>query len=59
MQPLEVRGVGDGDEEQRAALSLAQRPKFTVYGKNIDSGHLKHVYAGKADYQHPNHMFII
>ena len=59
MQPLEVRGVGDGDEEQRAALSLAQRPKFTVYGKNIDSGHLKHVYAGMADYQHPNHMFII
>ena len=44
-QPLEVH-AGDGDEEQRAALSLAQRPKFTVFGKNIDSGYLKHVYTG-------------
>jgi tubulin monoglycylase TTLL15 len=43
IQPQEISS-GSADEE-RSVLSLAQRPKYAVFGKNIDSGYLKHVYS--------------
>lgn len=37
-----ARNLYSGSEGDSSLLS--ERPKYTVYGKNIDSGYLKHVY---------------